>query len=566
MSKNLKLGDGMQQNAVESWETRTHLMARPGLIKDPTLLMASHESHRYKFENMAIDQQLTWLIPAVPDLERLKKMSVPMTDKHDHLFILRIMLKNSGIYAIASCLSPLVSLFMTPFLTHHLSGSDYGILTIFNATLVLLAGLTQLGLGSAFVRLYHQSRINTEEQTCNSLLVAFVSLTVVISLMVTIALLALAPWIAQLWLHNSAYSNLLRLNALILLLQNLTIPVYTWLRTQSRALLFVLFSALNLMLNLFLTILLVGVWQWGSQGAMIASGGGYACVVLGSAFLVVKQRGWQYSFHWDVTIKLIVAGLSTLPGFLAIWILQLSDRYFLLVFCSLSQTASYTVAYTLGNLLGPLVITPFSLSWHSALYSIAKKPDALELFRQIFRFYGLLVLLIVFTVSVLAKEVLVYFFLPAYASAAAIIPLIALANLLYGFFEIFSLGILLRGKLYFNVILLPVAALINLGCNYVLIPEFGVMGAAVSTLLAYGSLAGLAYIVNQRLYPVSFETGLCSVGLIIGFVLFMVDQVWVQHVDQLLRWCIGIGLIGCYAVCLWFLSKAPAKKMNKFTT
>ncbi|GER85853.1 hypothetical protein KDW_00150 [Dictyobacter vulcani] len=265
-------------------------------------------------------------------------------------------------------------------------------------------------------------------------------------------------------------------------------------------------------------------------------------------------------------MQLLVTGLSTIPGFLAIWILQLSDRYFLLAFSSLSQTASYTVAYTLGNLLGPLVITPFSLSWHSALYSIAKKANALELFQKVFRFYGLIALLIVFMVSVLAKEVLEWLFPPAYGMASAIIPLIALANFLYGFFEIFNLGILLRGKLHFNVILLPFAALVNFGCNYLLIPDFGVMGAAFSTLLAYGLLVWLAYIVNQRLYPVPFEIGLCSVGLISGFMLFIVDQLLVLHVNQLSRWFIGIGLTGCYAVCLWFLSKFPARKLNNLIT
>ncbi|GER85854.1 hypothetical protein KDW_00160 [Dictyobacter vulcani] len=266
MSTNPKSGNNKQQNMVESREARTHLMARPGLIKDPTLLNTSYGSHNYRVENFAIDQQLTWLIPAVTDLEQLKQMSVPVTDKHGQFFIVRTILKNSGIYAIASCLSPLASLFITPFLTHHLSGTDYGILTIFNATLALLAGLTQFGLGSAFVRIYHQLQTNAGEQTRNSLVGTFIGLTVGISLLVTFALLVLAPWIAQLCLHNSAYSNLLRLNALILLLQNLTVPLYTWLRAQSRALFFVLLSMLNLIINLFLTILFIGGWQWGSQG------------------------------------------------------------------------------------------------------------------------------------------------------------------------------------------------------------------------------------------------------------------------------------------------------------
>ncbi|WP_161981828.1 lipopolysaccharide biosynthesis protein [Dictyobacter alpinus] len=532
---------------------------RHGLIKDPTTLFVSTGSNSYNSENMAIDQQLTWLIPAITDLEQLKQMSDYEADPKGYAPIIRTLLKNSGIYAIASCLSPLTSLFLTPFLTRHLTGTDYSILTILNATLVLLGGLSQLGLGPAFVHMYHRPQSGMQDQPSVSLIATFVGLVVLLSFIMTIALNLLSPWIAQLLFHNSTYINLLCVGSLVLLLQNLTIPAYTWLRTQNRARFFTALAIVNLLLNLVLTILLVGIWQWGIQGVLIALCGSYAGVLL-CIVPFIKLRSWRQQFRWDIARQLVVTGLSTVPGFLASWVLQLSDRYFLLAFNSFSLEASYAVAYTLGNMLGPLVITPFSLAWHSALYTIAKKANALELFRQIFRFYCLFVLLIVFTVSILAREILDWFFLPGYTEAAAIIPLIALSNVMYGLFEIFSLGIMLRDKLYFNVILLPLAALVNLVCNYVLISNYGVMGAAISTLLAYCLLAVLAYWVNQRIYAIPFECGLCSLGLLIGIFLFSCHQLLFPHVNYSLRLIIGVVLIICYAICLWALNKTPVGK------
>src|SRR5579859_7862859 len=83
----------------------------------------------------------------------------PDTHENDRLAQLPIaplrgLIKSSGIYAIASVASPLVSLVLAPFLTHHLSPSEYGILTILNTLIGLVAGITQLGLGSAFFRAY----------------------------------------------------------------------------------------------------------------------------------------------------------------------------------------------------------------------------------------------------------------------------------------------------------------------------------------------------------------------------------------------------------------------------
>src|SRR5262249_34457678 len=71
-----------------------------------------------------------------------------------YVAITRNMAKSSGIYALASLGPPLVSLVLAPFLTHQLSPSDYGILTVLTTVISLAAGITQLGLNSAFFRVY----------------------------------------------------------------------------------------------------------------------------------------------------------------------------------------------------------------------------------------------------------------------------------------------------------------------------------------------------------------------------------------------------------------------------
>ena len=67
---------------------------------------------------------------------------------------LRNFAKSAGLYALASVALPLVALLLTPFLTRNLSASDYGILTILNTLVGLVAGISQLGLASSFFRAY----------------------------------------------------------------------------------------------------------------------------------------------------------------------------------------------------------------------------------------------------------------------------------------------------------------------------------------------------------------------------------------------------------------------------
>ncbi|GCE06860.1 lipopolysaccharide biosynthesis protein [Dictyobacter aurantiacus] len=540
------------------------------LLKDPTTLFASPDLrcindmptavdlgiHELAAAGILVDQQPTWLIPAVRDLERLRTMpgSVGVGDVRP--LLVRLFLRDSGIYAIASCLSPLCSLLLTPFLTRHLSARDYGMLTLLTTTLALLGPLAQLGLGSAFVRLYHQQVSGLCER--HALLTTLTLLVATFSLCVAVLLAILAPELSCLLLHGVDGVPLLRLAALQLFLQNMGIPAFTWLRARGRAAAFVALSLLNLLLTPALTFLFVGVWQWGDAGVVLATCGGCAGALLGSLTLFNYRVRWRVS--WPLARHLLIYGLSTLPAACSVWVLQLADRYFLLAFGTLAQTASYSIAYTLGNILGPLVITPFSLAWYSALHALARQTRARELFGLVFRWYCIALLVMVFGVSLLANDILRLFFPPSYTLAAPIVPLIALSNVFFGLFEFFNLGIVLRGKLRFNLLLLPLAALINLGGNCLLVPAFGGIGAAGATLLAYVFLALLACLVNQHLYPVPLDLALCAAGLLLGGLYYALYQ-WLLPLDQPLFHCLATAsLIACYALSLWLLSLPGGRK------
>jgi O-antigen/teichoic acid export membrane protein len=45
------------------------------------------------------------------------------------------------------------------------------------------------------------------------------------------------------------------------------------------------------------------------------------------------------------------------------------------------------------------------------------------------------------------------------------------------------------------------------GVNYFAIPRYGIMGAALTTLLSYAVIAFLLYPVSMRLHPITYEWG-----------------------------------------------------------
>jgi O-antigen/teichoic acid export membrane protein len=135
----------------------------------------------------------------------------------------------------------------------------------------------------------------------------------------------------------------------------------------------------------------------------------------------------------------------------------------------------------------------------------------------------------------------------------------------YGVYNVLIVGVSIRRKTWLAVVYMTISALTNVGLNLILIPLYGSIGAALSTLLAYAVLAMIAYIVNQRIYPVPFELGLFSIALLIGIALYTGSTLLAQTQKTDTAWGIYICAFCLYGVCLSLLIKL-FRKDNKSET
>src|SRR6266699_1314885 len=142
-----------------------------------------------------------------------------------------------------------------------------------------------------------------------------------------------------------------------------------------------------------------------------------------------------------------------------------------------------------------------------------------------------------------------------YHWSASIIPLIVISTVFYGIYNIFTTGISIQRKTWFAVVFTALSALVNIGFNLVLIPMYGSMGAALSTLLAYMLLAFVAYVVNQRLYPVPYEIGLFVIELLVGIAFYAGSSVLAPRQGGYVAFGISLGTLVLYGGCLLLLGR-----------
>jgi len=471
------------------------------------------------------------------------------------------LVRSSAIYALAAIASPLTSLVLAPFLTRQLSAGDYGLLVVLNTAIGLLAGITQLGLSSAFFRAYNYD-YSTRRDKASVVATAF-GLLIAIAV-IAVAVTALIAGLAGNRLSGRASSdNLVVLAIVVVIVQNLALPAFAWMRAEGRSVSFALVSIINVAVTLTANVVLVGVLHRGVAGSLIATASGYAAVILATAPALAAHMALP---RIDIARSMLSFGVPQVPNVLALWVLQLSDRYLLAQLRSLDETARYAVAYSLGMAVSIVVVSPFALAWPTAMYAIAKREDARDQFRLVFTAACLTFLFIAYALSLVGVLLLDRLFSNTYHSAAPVIPLVSESLALSGMYMLLTIGIGLTRKTWVASALTLSAAVANVLINLLLIPRFGALGAAISTLLAYAGLVAAAYLVNQRLYPLDLPIGRLVAAVAIGMVLYWGSyQVGMTLGPQ---WILPGQLLGlaAYCGCLVFLGASTILPLRRSAT
>lgn len=465
--------------------------------------------------------------------------------------LLRKLVKSSGVYALSSVAVPLIGLVLSPFLTNHLSLSDYGALAITNTAIGLAVGLTQMNLASAVVRAYIYDY--STEQDRSDIIATAAALLGLVAVPFAAIVAFLAPQLASFLFGRPGFGLAVALAGGVVLFQNLTVPGLSLLRSQNRPLPYSLLSLANLLVTLFSTLFLVGVLNEGIVGAIIGNGLGYACIVVCTLPGIFWRKGLK--IRLDIARSMLAYGLPLILNFISYWILQLLDRYLLSLYASLAETAKYTVAYTLGSVLSVLVINPFMLAWPTIMFSTAKRKDAQLVFKDIFRWLSMVLLFAAFLLSFAATVILDWLFPASYHSAADVIPFVAGALVFYGVYFIFMVGANVRRMTWLAAVFMTIAAVVNVGLNLIFIPAYGTVGAAVATLIGYAVLASAAYLVNRRIYPIPFELGRFFCALILGGGLYFLCDLLSRGHATYAGWGIYLAGLFLYGGCLIWLGR-----------
>jgi O-antigen/teichoic acid export membrane protein len=268
----------------------------------------------------------------------------------------------------------------------------------------------------------------------------------------------------------------------------------------------VLYSSLStgiLVCGLGLNILFIVFMKLGVLGIMLSML--MTRVLNGVVVFVVTLRGVRYSFSWEKLKAMAKFGLPLVPAAMGLFIINYSDRFFVQRFCSLKELGLYSLGYKFGMLLSVMIAGPILSIWNTQRFEIAKMHNAKQVFSRIFTYFCAVMIFAGLGVAVFIDETLQVMTASDFWGAAAVVPLILLSYVLYGMANFLNLGIMVTYKTKYIAYTHVPVAVVNILLNVVFISRYGVMGAAVSTVLSFLCLTMLTFAFSQKLYSVPFE-------------------------------------------------------------
>jgi len=401
------------------------------------------------------------------------------------------------VYAVAALLSQGVGLLLFPFLAHHFSPREYGVIDIL--TLVaMIANLTvalevNQGLGRHFVDASERERV---EYASTALLFtigaytvfAVVALTLAVPLTHVLLAPGVDPWISRvaivwIWIAGIVY---------------LAQDQLRW-RMRPRA--YAVVAVTTATVTAGSTAVLVFGFGVGVIGALI----GQLAGALAAALVVFGLSRDTYALRFDRRKlgAMLAFSLPLVPSSIGVFLNGFADRLVLQHTRSLADVGVYGVAFRIATVVALLLAgfqgaaTPLILARHEE----ATTPGEIA---RIFRLFSALALMAFLVVSLFADAEVRVLASPAYADADVLVPYLFMSALLFGVY-IFAPGLTIAKRTGTFALISISAGLLNLALALALVPPLGIRGAGISTAASSAWFFVLTMLFSQRHYTVEHE-------------------------------------------------------------
>ncbi|MBB5324239.1 O-antigen/teichoic acid export membrane protein [Anoxybacillus tepidamans] len=407
---------------------------------------------------------------------------------------------DSLLYAFMNVGTKLIAFIMLPVYTSFLSKTQYGIVDILDRLTSMLTFLVIFGTDSALSFYYYDTKDENKRLLYVQNVMYFrLFVVAILFLLVVVA----GPWFAEKILENSRYVDLLYVNLFTLLLDTIFVVVTTVMRFEFQTKKVVLFTVLKMLLVAFLSYMALKFFSSTPSGLFM--GRLVSSVVV---FVLMLRMTWNYlkfRIQWPILKEILVYAAPLAPTSIAFWVISNSSTFFIQGFSSLEEVGVFGVALRLAMMI-TLVTSGVQMAWRPYSMSVKDKEDSPYIFAKIYMALLLLGLFGVMVVATVSPWVMKTFFAPSYYEAYQYVAFLSCVTFLNFYYLIISVGLFFKKETGYITRIFAMAALLNIGLNFALVPFFTGWGAVIANMATYVFAVSFIFRKSQQVYyvPVSF--------------------------------------------------------------
>ena len=392
---------------------------------------------------------------------------------------------NSLLFAVGNLGSKLINIILVPLYTYYLSTAEFGVVDVVQTTAKMLLPILSLSIFDGVLRF-----VMDKEEDANAVFTNGVMITTIGSL---IALL-IYPILESFKLLDGLMGYMI----IILILQ-----AYQSLFAQfSRAIGAIKAFAINGLLMALVTglmnVLLLVQFDMGINGYLLSM---VIANLFSIFFLSIAVKGHSYfkvkTINKTLIKKMLIYSIPLIPNAFMWWVINASNRYFIVFFIGASANGLFAVASKIPTLLSVLN-TIFFQAWQLSAIEEFESKEKSKFFSEVFSYFQMVMLLGASAIIVIIKLAMQFFVAPEYYTAWQYIPFLLLGVVFSSYSGFIGANYIAaketKGVFKTSVI----GGIINLIANVILIPLIGINGAGLATMISFFAMWVLRVIDTKK--------------------------------------------------------------------
>ncbi len=412
--------------------------------------------------------------------------------------------KQTLIYGLGHILARLITFLLLPLYTHTFTKEAYGAISLAYAFMGFAIILYRYGMDTALMKFSIQKEGEDKKGHTSVIIITQIITSIIFSLILYSSRKSTAIFV--LGVDRPDWMTFI---IIILFLDSFWNLPMLILRSEEKAIPFIIFSLINVTATMVLNIYFVVYSGDGVEGVFKANIFASGLVSFLSVPIVFRITRFK-SFDRKVLLKILNFSIPFLPAGIFTMIMELSDRYIIEWLLGTSEVGLYSAGKKMG-MLGLTVVMGFNMGWVPYFLKRGKTDNARDEFKTITTIFLGLIGFICFLVSLWISEIIRVMIFgktligEEFWGCEPIVILILIGYFFFGTYVIQLPGIYIKEKTKWIPVFRAIGAFVLISSSSIFIPIFGIIGAAYAVVLAFFSMSLAIYIKLQFIYPISYN-------------------------------------------------------------